>query len=1259
MKIKLTEVAKVIAGGGTGGGTTSLGVPQLVTVADPLIPVTPALNTQFIDVSADGRFLVFDAGDVVGSSPTGGRRRVFYTDMQTAQTHLVSRTTDPADVEDCDSTDATISSDGSTIAFVTCSSNLELSSGSVTPGIPTLVIMDRASGELEAVANNVSTGNTDQGISISGDGNRIAFVANTDLVAADTNGTSDAYVFERGVGLRLVSQSSVGVISNGESSMVNISDDGNHVIFRSAGTNLDPSVTLFQGSGAPQPYAHNLLTGETQKISAPLLTSFDAHTPSISADGQFVAFISSSNEFRSGFNFGDSDGVNKVYVRDLDTGQVELVSTNASREPANGTSDTAFISANGRFVIFSSEATNLVAGDSNGQPDVFIKDLQTEEVNLVSINESGQQMDQVTLSLATESLATMDAKQILFSSYVINPIYQDEVLGDVLIDVHDLFVRNRDSGTTTRVSLADDGSLSNGNSFGLSISRNGRYVLFISSSTNLLPEPHNPGNHIFMRDTLLGRTTLVSEKNGGGYPWGGAESGSMSGDASVIAFASGAGDIVADDTNGYKDIFIKRFGMTYRIMGLFGSEPNNDSSNPIVSSDGFKVLFRSLASNLVPNDINGSEDWFSYDVQSGVVSLASTDQLGYQLSGVDSSSKAAISADGHSIVYGHTSSNNGVRQLSWKSITGAYQPGDLANVIPVSETKIKADITQVPTKLRITNSGEYAFIQTNATNIVQGSNMNGSSDVFRFDLRKKYFQLLLHSFDSQATNNTNEIKGSVLGEVSPDGKTYQVSSNKVSPFDRSDNLNTVPSYVVTEGVSGARTFDVINVDQPSIRIDLNPQSMVMDTSLKSYFLAPNLIPGLTNDFGYLLYMKSPSGVSAIDLPAPESEAANGSSFGVNLSEDGNRLTFISNASNLQSLITHDSQVYLRDMDTDSMDLVSQSGGVPAYPGATGAKFSGSKYIVFESRSMNLVPEGSNGNLQIYLKNLETPSLSKVSLNSTGVQGNGLSYLPAVSPNGKFVVFSSYATNLVAGDTNSEVDVFLRNLETNTTSRLSVSSSGVEANGSSGGSDLSSDGRYVVFTSFASNLVPNDTNGYGDVFLRDTILNTTTIVSLDSSGNIANNVSVSQKISADGRYILFLSEASNLVAGDTNGAYDVFIHDRMSGETSRVSVGDEGQQGNHAAPQFADFSADGRYVVFVSSATNLISGSVLPPGQVYVRDRQTNTTFVVSKGIGNSYARGVHQATISDDGSAVAFVAEYMDVGKVIGVGPQIFWRKIR
>jgi YVTN family beta-propeller protein len=97
---------------------------------------------------------------------------------------------------------------------------------------------------------------------------------------------------------------------------------------------------------------------------------------------------------------------------------------------------------------------------------------------------------------------------------------------------------------------------------------------------------------------------------------------------------------------------------------------------------------------------------------------------------------------------------------------------------------------------------------------------------------------------------------------------------------------------------------------------------------------------------------------------------------------------------------------------------------------------------------------------------------------------------------------------------------------------------------------------------------------------------------------------------------------------------------MSGETSRVSVGDEGQQGNHAVPQFADFSADGRYVVFVSSATNLISGSVLPPYQVYVRDRQTNTTFVVSKGIGNSYARGVHQATISDDGSAL-YVVNYV------------------
>lgn len=1265
VKIKLTEAAKLTAAGstsgGTGGGIISLGVPQLVTVADPSIPVRPALNTQFIDVSADGRFLVFDAGDVVGSSPTGGRRRVFYTDMQTAQTHLVSQTTDPADVEDCDSTDATISSDGSTIAFVTCSSNLELSSGSVTPGIPTLVIMDRASGELEAVANHVSTGNTYQSISISGDGDRIAFVANTDLVAADTNGTSDAYVFERGVGLRLVSQSSAGVISNGWSSMVNISDDGNHVIFSSAGTNLDPSVTLFQGnSGVPQPYVHNLLTGETQKISAPLLTSADAHSPSISADGQFVAFISSSNEFRSGFNYQDSDTVNKVYVRDLDTGQVELVSTNASRDPADGTSDKAFISANGRFVIFSSVGSNLVADDVNGQSDVFIKDLQTQQVSLVSINESGQQMDQAIFSVATE-----DAKFILFSSLVSNPIspqnpnipVDDQF--NIAIDVHDVFVRNRDSGTTTRVSLADDESLGNGNSFGLSISRDGRYVLFISSSTNLLSHPHNPGNHIFMRDTFLGTTTLVSEKNGGGYPWGGSESGSMSGDASVIAFASGAGDIVADDSNGFKDIFIKRFGMTYRIMGLFGSEPNNDSSNPTVSSDGFKVLFRSLATNLIPNDFNNSEDWFIYDVQSGIVSLASTDQLGYQLFGVDSNSKAAISADGRSIVYDHTISNTGVRQLYWKSISSTHQPGDLANVIPVSETKIKADIAQNVTKLRITNGGEYAFIETEASNIVQGSNFQGGSDVFRFDLRKKYYQLLLHSFDAHNTDNSNLIHGSVLGDVSADGKKYQISSLKVPPFDRSETLNFHPSYVVTEGVSGDRTFDVINVDQSSNRIDLNPQSLVMDTSLNSYFLAPTLIPGVTNDFGYLLYMKSPSGVSAIDLSAPQYESANSSAFGIGLSPDGGQVTFTSGATSLHPLSNTQLQVYLRNMGSTQVDLVSQNNGAAAGSGASGSVFSrDGKTLAFSSQSSNILSGGTNGQMQVFLKDLENSVTQLVSVNSSGAQGNGQSFSPSLDSSGKVIVFLSYATNIVAGDTNSQIDIFLRNLEVNSTSLVSVSSSGVQANGYSSNPDVSADGRFVVFDSYASNLVASDTNGRSDIFLRDTQLNTTTIVSIDSSGNLGNGHSFSPKISADGRFILFLSQASNLVSDDTNGAQDIFVHDRLSGQTSLVSVGDEDQLSNSASTM-ADFSGDGRYVVFFSGATNLISDSVLPSGQVYVRDRQTNKTHVVSKGIGNSYAKGVSQVAISEDGSAVSFVADYLDVGKVIGVGPQIFWRRIR
>jgi Tol biopolymer transport system component len=269
---------------------------------------------------------------------------------------------------------------------------------------------------------------------------------------------------------------------------------------------------------------------------------------------------------------------------------------------------------------------------------------------------------------------------------------------------------------------------------------------------------------------------------------------------------------------------------------------------------------------------------------------------------------------------------------------------------------------------------------------------------------------------------------------------------------------------------------------------------------------------------------------------------------------------------------------------------------------------------------------------------------RVSLSSTGVQGNNHSQYPSMSGDGRYVSFTSYASNLVAGDTNNLYDIFVRDRVTGTTERVSVASNGAEQIGSSSTSDISADGRYVVFDSNADNLVAGDTNGTLDVFLHDRQTGTTEIVSVDSSGVLGNDASYSPRISADGRFVAFLSVATNLVSSDTNGKQDVFVRDRQTGTTERVSVDSNGIEANDASGNPPAISADGRYVAFWSGATNLIPLDTNFFADIYVRDRQSGTTEVVSVDSAGNQGHGMaDRVAISADGRYVAFTSSANDL----------------
>ncbi len=299
-----------------------------------------------------------------------------------------------------------------------------------------------------------------------------------------------------------------------------------------------------------------------------------------------------------------------------------------------------------------------------------------------------------------------------------------------------------------------------------------------------------------------------------------------------------------------------------------------------------------------------------------------------------------------------------------------------------------------------------------------------------------------------------------------------------------------------------------------------------------------------------------------------------------------------------------------------------------------------RYIAFESYASNLIAGDSNNSHDIFVHDRITGNTTRVSHNTDGTQANGNSVIPSLSADGRYVAFLSIASNLVADDTNGLVDIFVHDRNTGVTTRVNLNTDGTQANSDSLNTSLSADGRYVAFSSWASNLVAGDTNHTEDIFVHDRNTGATTRVSLNTDGTQANGFSRDYSLSADGRYVAFSSGASNLVADDTNGTVDTFVHDRNTGVTTRVNLNTDGTQANGGSIR-TSLSADGRYVAFISRATNLVPDDINHRRDIFVHDRNNSTTTLISR---STDGRQGNENTsinffLSADGRYVIFLSE--------------------
>ncbi|MEO8277470.1 MAG: hypothetical protein ABI639_14750 [Thermoanaerobaculia bacterium] len=671
-------------------------------------------------------------------------------------------------------------------------------------------------------------------------------------------------------------------------------------------------------------------------------------------------------------------------------------------------------------------------------------------------------------------------------------------------------------------------------------------------------------------------------------PGRGGQAPSLSADGRFLALESVAANLVADDTNGVSDVFVydRQTASTARVsVASAGQQADAWSGDPAISGDGRFVAFVSFAANLAAGGTGSQPRVFVHDRQTGTTTEVSVDSGGASGSGFN----PAISADGRFVAF--ASDSPALVAGDSNAATDVFVRDRLTS----TTTRISRDgggtqgnaVSNAPA---ISADGRYVSFVSGATNLVL-NDTNGEWDVFVHD------------------RQTGQIARASVGSTGTqaDAGSFVGSSN---------------------WISGDGRFVVF------------------------YSEASNLVPGDSNGtFDAFVRDRQTNLTSRISVSSGGIEANGWSGF-PSISADGQRAAFWSDASNLvPGDVLGFSDIFVRDLQSGETTRASlTNAGLEANAAsrvggdATPALNADGRLVAFASEASNLVPEDTNDGADIFTRDL---------LSATTERSPDLSFDPSpggalladapvvnrahsISGNGRHVAFDSAATNLVTDDTNGEPDVFLRDLDGDTTVLASVDSLGVAGNGESSEAAVSGDGRFVVFSSVADNLVTGDSNGVRDIFVHDSSTGVTTRVSVDGSGVQSDQASSAPSISSDGRYVAFVSRASNLVAGGSNGAAQVYVHDAVSGATSRVSVNDIGTEGDLPSSEPA-ISSDGRFVVFRSTATTLVNVDTNQTADIFLRDRQTGTTTLVSVlSSGNQFPSASETPTISDDGRYVAF-----------------------
>jgi Tol biopolymer transport system component len=772
----------------------------------------------------------------------------------------------------------------------------------------------------------------------------------------------------------------------GQSGGALISADGNWIVFASNASDLLPGQ--IDGNNANDIFLKNRTTGTLTLVShaagsanrADNGTSF--FPAAISADGRYVAFISDSTNLIAGQN----TLVVPAFLWDRVTDTTVLIS-HAPGSGVNGITVQSItgMSDDGRFVAFTSQSTSLIAGgtDTNNQDDLFLWDRTTGGVTLVS-HAAGSAVTAGNGETFQEGSLSGDGRFVVFSSRASDLIAGGTDTNGAL----DAFLWDRTTGTVTLVSHVDGDPLTapaTSSAFPV-ISRDGNWIAFAGPAHDLMPGgPSGTGpSNYFVRERATDTLTLITHAPGApSTPAGGAAGLAMSADGSWVAFGDTSGSLVSGqvDTNNNTDVFLwERATNTNTLLSHSTAGPatagNKVSSVSQIAADGSRVAFRSYATDLVAgvSDANGISDVFQWERSGGTITLISHAAASPGTAGNGQSVVRGMSADGNFVAYESTASD--------------LSPSD-------------------------TNNGADAFLWDRA----------------------------------QGTTTALSFSPAVVSST-PDQGVWLVQPHMLSADGRYAVYLSQSTHVISGQTDTNDGLDVFLVDRSTGTTTLVSHSLGSPTTGNCFFCN---LPTISDDGGFIAYTDPVAGAFLYDRGTGTNlKLISGTAYDARISADGQFIAFFSNAAlpgQTGPIASFIFNVYLYDRAAAMTTLISHTNGAPTQ-GSTGCVASfpaisaDGRWVAYPCEATDLVAgqvdPGASRDIFLYDRTTGTNSLVSHSAGSPATAGNGESTLPWLSADGRWLAFTSAATDLLNGvtDTNNGYDAFLFDRVTGTTTLLS-------------------------------------------------------------------------------------------------------------------------------------------------------------------------------------------------------------------------------